>query len=340
MANQTSKEIKNKLEQLCKRQAGALLRNPDFIKEYKKWEEVEDKFWDDSLGLTNNELSELQEKAWDIKNKICEKFNVGYLFKKEDPDFWRGMSFSAACHSPDKSYFDFIKKVESDHPGGMLKLTKQQLKELTKHRLRDNRFAKIEVDMYRDVGIIIDSVRELINGMQREMKKYGLLKRFDKSPHRNKIDRYREVYDLRNSKPPMKFEKISLSMLSNGYYKGKSKEQAINLAKKDYGVYFKEIYGISYKKYDKSKLKKSDFKGCDNCEAKKNGRCKELCPEAEYYLSLFTKKRSEALFNRGVIDIIPYEILKAKKQRKKILIHEDENELKMGWFQKGLDRRK
>lgn len=163
----------------------------------------------------------------------------------------------------------------------------------------------VKIDIWRDKKIIQSQLLDIIDRERKYRKSKGFKsERFDRSPHLTKIDRYFKVFDYRNQKPPISYDRIVANMQKLGYYKKTTLEKAINLVKKDYQTAFLWIYGIPYKEFDKKELRKSDFKGCGDCSKKRDGSCKELCAEAAYAVSLVEVKRKEKLFDRGVTDVI------------------------------------
>jgi hypothetical protein len=74
--------------------------------------------------------------------------------------------------------------------------------------------------MYRDLEVILDRVKELINGMKKDMKDCGVLKRFDKSPSLDKWPRYLAVWKLvqKRNQEKWPFYKIVAELRQDGWY--------------------------------------------------------------------------------------------------------------------------
>jgi hypothetical protein len=150
------------------------------------------------------------------------------------------------------------------------------------------------IDINRDLAVIKKDITYWVL-KERTAKSANDSNKYDHIPHLSIIERRFAVYDLRDKKPPMKYTSIFGHMQKKGFYKDKGLDGGIALVKKDYAKAFYYVYGVSYKEYDKTLLKKSDFKGCSSCKKRKT--CKELCPEAEYSVSLVEVKRKEKILD-------------------------------------------
>ena len=212
-----------------------------------------------------------------------------------------------------------------------IELDQASIEELHKGVLPGKRTKlSVKINFSHEKEIILAEFSRLYDWIGANWRERGI-----KIPHEKKhlttSVRRCKVFKLRDQKPPMKFNKIALRLLASGSYKDRTLVEAENLAIKDYAEAFRMIYGIPYKERNKSQLKASNFNGCASCEARQ--KCKELCSQAAYFLSLHEKKQSELLFNKGVTDVIDSKDLKEAKQRKRVTVSEDEN-----WRQEEFER--
>ncbi|NQS89685.1 hypothetical protein HQ584_07860 [Patescibacteria group bacterium] len=239
MANKTTKQIKRRLEQFYKFRSEALRRNPRFLKDCEAWVKFDSRRYNEHISDEERERIEIE--SFKIKLGILERYQIGLLTDPRKPDLY-AMCCSAACNYPAESYYDFIKKTEKGYPGGLIGLMRNEPQEITKHILRDNRFLTIQVDMYRDLEVVLQQVKELIKGMKNEMKKYGLLRQLDKSPHLDNYPRYFAVWDLvQKRKQLWPFERIAEKLNADGWYKNQTIKQATALARQDYRTACKAI---------------------------------------------------------------------------------------------------
>lgn len=276
MAHKTSKQIDKHLEETYRFRWECLRRRPEFISDVKNF----------LVFFKKNPT-----KGIELEHDFFEKYGIFPPFVDDlsNPDRWDivDSGYDIVAVVPDRPWYIAMPgksyKVKERNWQNLLKKEKV---EFYKHILKNNRFLTLRIDIDRDKTIIERAISKKLTWIIEKKKQFGLGGRLDKTLNLDKSERYFKVYDLRNEKPPVKYEKIALLLLNEKYYNGGEKDnlgQIVNLAKKDYATIFEEIHGIPYKWYDKSKLKKSDFKGCKQCP--KTSVCKELCADMEYLLS-------------------------------------------------------
>ena len=302
-----SKEIDKHIEDTFDFKKECLRRNPEFISDVTKcWQMIKQDYLN----------------SFEIKRDFVKKY--GFLPPREehldDPALWEGSKYCniVSIISPDKDVQkEFLngknpsevirKKVElsllldKDPPHPFLKnihflLGTKPLKSLPL-LLEDERFLTVRIDTDRDEEIINRIFAEELKKIKQMKKEYKIGVKRDNTPHLDKAQRYFRVFDLRNKKPPTSYKHIAMTLIKEGYYKGKVLDRAENLAKKNYGVIFKEIYGMPYKEYDKSKLNKSDFRTCEGCP--KYHECKEPCAELDYAVASVEVKQKHRLSSEG-----------------------------------------
>lgn len=257
MANKTPRQIKKQLEQFYKFRVEAIRRNPDFIRDCEELVKIYNQY---SLGpgpKTDEEIRRISENFFKKELDIWTKYQISVTLKDYNKPYFSGQYCLEASYAPDKKYFDFLEEIDrKTPPSERLGAYEKREAEIIEHKLRDGRFLKIQVDMYRDTELILHRVRELINNMKKDMKKYGLLKEFDKSPHLDKFLRYFAVWDLVQKRQQVwPFERIAEKLKEEGWYKKQTLKQATVLARQDYRTACKLI-GIPLK-VNKGALRKT-----------------------------------------------------------------------------------
>ena len=324
------KELKEKQELDLWYKRAKTIRKPEYIKDFNELKR--------QSGLSGDKNS---TTIFDKMHKIMVKYNLQPSKYENDKKFiqldkkLRNISLNLMRKYDIPMVFDpnFPQEISVYSPIGFGTIKPFEYN-WSLHKLAKERYIPFIIDIYEDIENLDYDLEQWWSSLK-NFRERILKIPIPKKPHLKKFERRIKVFDLRNNKPPVKFKKIAAILIKSGYCRNKSIEEVANLAVIDYQVAFKEIYCIPYKKFDKSKIKKSDFKGCDTCLKKKN--CTELCADMEYLLGKGSQK--EALFKRGVTDVIPSEVLQEKKKRNQALKPEDEDEWRFKSFKNGMYRK-
>ena len=161
----------------------------------------------------------------------------------------------------------------------------------------------VQVDIFREKTIIKQEFLALLDKEKKSLEAKGLtFEEFDKGPHLENTARYFRVYELRDKRPPTPYRNIAAIIIKEGLCENIDINAVEGIVKQNYATIFQQIFDMPYKKYDKKALKHSDFKGCTKCP--KRDMCKELCPEAEYAVSLTQVTQKEKLPEKGLDNML------------------------------------
>ena len=286
MSLKTKKRLKEKQQLDLFYKLKKTIENPAYLKDYKEFQKKNELITSKVMyimrqfnfrGFSNDEkYLNLIQKLHKLASELRHKYNIPLLFDPAFKDIKSLIFYPVGFGSIISSNNESLKTQAS------------------------KRYISYIIDTYEDTEILKYDLTEQITTLNAVRRNFGI--KIPKKPHLRNFERCMKVFEFRNQRPPVKYEKIALKLLK--YYNGKNKslERIVDNCKKDYEVAFEQVYHIPYKKYDKSELKKSDFKTCSGCN--KYNSCKELCAEAEYALTQVESKRKERLFDKGVTDII------------------------------------
>lgn len=283
MAKKTKKNIEKNIEDFFKWKWRCLQRRPEYKQDYAKWVELNTKlsnFINSDEDPSASEISETKRLIEEI-NKIQEKYGTLDLPDPNDNDKVGGIFLRAGTSHGNVSVRWLGWPLESP-----------------KDDYRD-----FKVNIWGKKGIILHEISQLIDYERKNAKRnYSVIQKFHKSPHLRNSDRYFKVFDLRNKKPPMTYRNIAASLVKDGQCKNTDLDKVENLAKKDFGVAFKEIYDIPYKRHGKSMLKKSDSKACSECP--KHSQCNDMCADLLYEMELIEVKQQHKLLRKGEMNML------------------------------------
>jgi hypothetical protein len=181
--------------------------------------------------------------------------------------------------------------------------------------LEDGRWLSLKLNLQQDKELLLFAVGKKIDQMQSLIKKIGGV------PNIEKLERYLAVFDLRNKRPPVPYDRILSELWKYYGSKKKSREKMINLCKRDFLVAFKAIYGVSYKEYRSKDINRSEAakKSCKECPSR--NKCKELCADVAFSLTEETISRKEKLLitdRQDKYDKVQFQEFIASKRSKDI----------------------
>lgn len=298
MAKKTRTQVFKRIWNIHKLKVKGLIRNPEYRKDIKEFNDKKIKQVNFYQSADNEVIKKYETMISGERNKLKKKYNISFLVDPDNPGADLCPHKMGELERPVVTLPD-LNRREVD-----LKSLYKDKVEIIKIKndlsliLGEDRWLTVKIDLNKDKEILIFELENLINFYKDEVNKLGLEKKHEIVPHLEKIDRYFRVFDLRNEKPPLSFKRIALNLIKDGLYKNKSLEQATALAKKDFCVAFRQVYGIAYKNYDKGKFKKIKFIGCKVCIKKEN--CKEPCAELEYLLVQEETKQKHYIGDKDV----------------------------------------
>lgn len=272
------KELGNKREVSLWFRHQVLIRKTGFKKLIDEDENLREKMEEiaqrDKNYNKNPLYNRLSKKRDELESNLLKKYNI------------------LCPYEPYPDEPNFVMPILGD---GIVELIHDE-KEATKKWFK-KRYLSFRIDTFQDLDLIKVALSDYLKVINNTFRKaYGI--KIPKSIHLRNAYRYFKAFDFRNKKPPLSFLYIASTLINEGYYKNKTLEQVIQLAKNDFRTIFKKIYDIPYKEYDKKEFKKSDFKECRDCAARSN--CKEPCADLEYQLAEVEVKQKHYIGTKDV----------------------------------------
>lgn len=297
MAHKTRKQIEKKVKELRRLKIAIAVRHPDFKKDYKEYI-AEDKKIKEEDVFSGKFLAQVK--------KFKDKYGIIPFDPKEFKNRLSANIYGDVCQVKFKAPMDLASIFEKisalPFPRGYLNLC-----------LEDYKWLNLKIDIDADLELLKQAVIREISYFQKLKRKAGLPKSKERKVHLKNAERYFKVFDYRNRKPPLEYEKIALKMLRD--YRGKNKElkTIMDNCKKDYAVAFEAIFGIPYKDFDKKMIDESKLTLCNTCNKRKV--CRELCADMAALLSSIEVKCKEKLFDKDVTDITPPKFIRRNKKK-------------------------
>jgi hypothetical protein len=275
MARKTKRKLEKYLDAISLFKFKCLIRRPNYREAYEEYEKLHTLYNDYSMAVmgidsqTGKEISISDSKIKKYNYELCKiregmdsikkNYKTDYMYDPDTSEPWKLIrNFNASATLKACSWVDSVD------------------------------YKTVKVNIASEKEVILHEMSQLLDVMKKAKKEH------EPKFQINKARRRFMVFDFRNEKPPIPYNRILGRMQKQGYYNGKSLEKGINLVKKDYYTAFYWVSGMAYdKEYDKRQFKKSEFKGCENCPEHKH--CKELCAEAAYAVREVEVSRKEKL---------------------------------------------